>query len=488
MNRNWKRLSLKGLMMVLLFLICDQAVSAEKSTKEIKKYLQKQIRQDSFICVDKKEQSILNAEVLKADINFHLGGGSSSGITRAWFLKSKGLLRQFYSEDDLISSAEFLKAINSNFRLKTDEDEEAFCNLLHKINNNFRGKVFKEKNKLCFVSDEFFDDVSYYEVSIKKTGEITGIKNLKKKMELPENTKSYSLNYLEQNIAKLEDAKLMRKALKKGLPKLSFKLVRVNLKKLKNIKLYNAGFTVTYKDEYGSSSSITEFALLKNKNKYEIIENIDNLFEHKDFKRAVIASYSIQTKNKAKEFEKMLDSIEPADSFNKKHFKKGGVWCFIRNESFGDLTGFLVTVDATGKILNIEKSKKIDDAGIAEAESTAKNLPLDFEFTLVKPSSTEVTVKAGEEIPVEISFNADAVRAKNAYILTIVDGFQEGMLVDSNMQSPFTDKIPTDYLASKYGNLDYMINEYGKGVHIVDYVLVVGGEPFETIKIKVTIK
>ncbi len=490
MNSKCKSLGMKVFMIVVLFAVCGQAVFTDKSIEEAKNYLQKQVRQDSFICVDKNEQSILNAEVLKADINFHLGGGSSSGIMRAWFLKSNNHLKKFNTEDDLICSAEFLKAINSKFRLKTDKDEDAFCNLLSTINDRLtRGRVFKEKkNKVCFVIDEFFDDVTYYEVSIKKSGKIKGIKTIKKEMELPENTKRYTLNYSEQNTTDPKDAKLMHKALEKDMPELSFELVEIKIAKLKNPKLYNARFTVTYKDEYGSSSSITEFALLKNKNKYEIIESTDNLFENKNVKRAVIANYSIQTENKAKEFERMLDSIEPADSFNKKHFKKGDVWCFVRNESFGDLTGFLVTVDSKGKIINIEKSDKIDDAGIAEAESTAKNLPLDFEFALVKPSSTEVTVKAGEKIPVEISFNADAVRAEGAYILTIVDGFQEGMLVDSNMQSPFTDKIPTYYLASKYGNLDYMINEYGKGVHIVEYVLVVAGEPFETIKIKVTIK
>ncbi len=484
-----KKAQVRFFCLLFLFLISAQIVFAEISLDGAKKYLQGQIKGSYLVYVDTEDRQILNGQVLKARLDFDFGDGSSTGITGASFLKTNEGFKKFDIDSDLICSSEFLKALNPKFKLKTDKDIEAFCYLLYQITERSEEKVFKEKNKLCFVIDTFFDEVEYYEVTIKSTGKILGIKFIKKEMKLPSSTNEYNLDYIQTKDANKADAKKMEQYLKKIMPDMSFDVLELKLNKIKNsVKLYDVRFTVTVKDEYGSSSNITEFALIKYNNKYEIIDSTDNIFENQNIKREVISKYTIKTEKDAVVFEKFLDGIKAADKFKKKHFKEGSVWCFVREEKFGDLTGFLVTVDKTGKILNIEKSDEIDSDEIAQAEETAENMPLDYAFTLVHPASDEITAKRGEEVPVEISFNANAVNASGAYILIIVDGFEDGMLVDSNMQSPLKSEISIDYLASKYGNVEHIIEEYGKGVHIVEYVLVVDNEPFEIIKIKVTIK
>ncbi len=486
---SYGRIASRFFAVLFLVAISSQALFADRDIENAKKYLKNQIKETDSIFVSQNNQNIVNADIIKSRIDFDLGEGFSSGISSACFFKHKGDLKMFDIESDLICSPDFLKALNSKFKLKTDDDIENFRNLLNKIDGSLRGVVFQEKNNICFVIRKSFDDVSYYEVKTKSNGRIESIKYIEKKMDIPSDVKIFDLEWVNVKEANKNDKNKIAKLMKKTLPNCSFKLIKLKIPKLgKNIKVYDGKFIVRYAEAEFSYESTHEFTLVEKNNKYTIIDSKEKLLENEDFKRAIISSYSIMSKEQAMAFEKMLDEIKAGDSFQKKHFKKGNAWCFVRDESFGDLTGFLVIVDASGRIINIERSTEINASEIKQAELRASNLPPDFAFTLVKPSSTEVTAKAGKNIPVEISFNSDAVNAKSAYILTNIDGFQDGMLIDSNMKSPFKDEIPTDYLIKQYGNIESIIKKYGKGVHIIEYVLVVDQEPFETIRIKVTIK
>ncbi len=86
----------------------------------------------------------------------------------------------------------------------------------------------------------------------------------------------------------------------------------------------------------------------------------------------------------------------------------------------------------------------------------------DFAFRLVKPSSNEqIIMKMSDKLPVEITFNADAVNDIGAYIATFRDGNFARFSVATTMTSPFQTYIDASHFSA--------------GKHLVEYILLPSG-------------
>jgi hypothetical protein len=73
------------------------------------------------------------------------------------------------------------------------------------------------------------------------------------------------------------------------------------------------------------------------------------------------SSYKISSQEQATEFEKVLDKLFPVFyAGHKEIYQKDKQWFFIRDESFGEKEGVVVTVDDTGKIIDIEHKGGIE--------------------------------------------------------------------------------------------------------------------------------
>jgi len=72
-------------------------------------------------------------------------------------------------------------------------------------------------------------------------------------------------------------------------------------------------------------------------------------------------TYRITSIDQASDFEKVLDKLFPVffDS-NKEIYQKNNQWFFIRDKSFGEKEGVVVTVDNNGKIIEIENKGGIE--------------------------------------------------------------------------------------------------------------------------------
>ncbi len=73
------------------------------------------------------------------------------------------------------------------------------------------------------------------------------------------------------------------------------------------------------------------------------------------------SSYLISSIEQASDFEKVLDKLFPVffDS-SKEIFQKDNQWFFIRDKSFGEKEGVVITVDDNGKIIEIENKGGIE--------------------------------------------------------------------------------------------------------------------------------
>ncbi len=72
-------------------------------------------------------------------------------------------------------------------------------------------------------------------------------------------------------------------------------------------------------------------------------------------------TYRITSIDQASDFEKVLDKLFPVffDS-SKEIYQKDNQWFFIRDKSFGEKEGVVVTVDDKGKIIDIENKGGIE--------------------------------------------------------------------------------------------------------------------------------
>lgn len=123
-------------------------------------------------------------------------------------------------------------------------------------------------------------------------------------------------------------------------------------------QVFNAKFyTVTEKiqeSEYGSS--IATFIAFAQNNNYEVLMNKAMLTS------LVAPKFKIENEQNAALFQDALNALYPPGTFEKKHiqcYKKENSWCFVRDESFGDLKGFVVQLNTNNTIKKIEYLNKI---------------------------------------------------------------------------------------------------------------------------------
>jgi len=120
----------------------------------------------------------------------------------------------------------------------------------------------------------------------------------------------------------------------------------------------------------------------------------------------------------------------------------------------------MVKADDKGIIKYVDYST-ITDKKILRFKMNDTNFIVDYKFKLVSPTINKIILKKGEGLSVEISFDADMVNAKNAWILTRLDGYDMGMKVSTNMESPYNDGITGMALENQYHTVEYFLLESG---------------------------
>jgi hypothetical protein len=111
----------------------------------------------------------------------------------------------------------------------------------------------------------------------------------------------------------------------------------------------DAGFMFTDEMSYCSGSILD----IKDGAIFALDSRSDSMFV---FKSLVRKDFSLKTESDAKLFEGCLDRLFPMDEMKRKekeHLKKDNKWYFIRDTFFDSKSGYIVSVDPNGKILNI---------------------------------------------------------------------------------------------------------------------------------------
>ncbi len=469
-------------------LILTGSISAQKNIADAQNYLDQKLKKTSSLILSTKQQDIINADIAQAriDLNISVNNYDVMNIINLYFIIKNGKTYSFRELDNLITSREFLEAINPKFKLQTNEDAEKLRAVLGTLDKKIirRGKVFKKTGYWGFSWEDWFGEIKYYKVKVSPKGKIIKIQKAKEKIEITEIPVNRSLYYENENLS-LDGShkKLLDKGLKRVLRTYKFTVKPLEIENLSlNLDLLdvNLGILKLYDDGYAEGNN-QNFILINENQKFKTISNKEELLYDKSFQKAVAQKHKIRNQNEAEKFEGIINQlIQNAKPEYRKVYKKENIWYFIRDKFFDDLSGVLVLVNSKGEILHIEYFNKITDEAITKMKTHDPNFKLDYQFKLVEPATKKITASPNDRVRVNITFNENAVNANNCYIATYLNDEMMGFSTASSMESPFRDKIPVSEL-----------NQNGK--NSIKYALMPAGkrdvkDAIEVIEIEVEVK
>ena len=124
-----------------------------------------------------------------------------------------------------------------------------------------------------------------------------------------------------------------------------------DINKILDASFYNAEVTYLHL----GIELVSEMMIIKHNDVFAKFYGVNQLLT------LIKSSYKITSKDQASNFEKVLDKLfPPFFESNKEIYQKDNQWFFIRDISFGEKEGIVVTVDDNGKIIEVENKGGIE--------------------------------------------------------------------------------------------------------------------------------
>jgi len=462
--------------MLFAFLFVSGIGFAQKTTEQtkIENYLKSTIEYGNKLIVSNSSQNVLASDIFESKLTFNTGDKYNNvSIEERYFFKTGDKFTPFKYKSDILSSKELIESIKAkNFKLKTEEDGVAFQSILSLMDNERGLGFFIEENTWYFIRSEFFSEIKAYIVNTDSEGQISSVvykDELKK--ELPEkllrsgdilpNNNSEKAVVSEKDSIFMHDYLLKKANYKFEITPLNF----YSLNKISTILINKCSLVITQGENGMTSTSTSSFMLVSNDNEYIKQSSIDGLLEMPLFLKSLQKKYKIKTEDDARLFQYVLDDLSPVSKSDielKTFYKKDNMWVFVREKSFDDLKGYILLVNNKYKVSDIEYAT-ISEESFIKIKMKDPNYVVDYKFKLEEPATNSVTLKKGEGLSVKISFDADVVNAKGAWILTYFDGNEGGMYAGTSIDSPYTDGLTGPSLNySKYHTVEYYLMESGE--------------------------
>lgn len=454
-----------------------------QSNDEIMKYLENTVNHNYQYVDNGAFSQISNMELIEARIEVNFTNDEYGGkVIRNYLIKNGVELKKIPSPGVLIEMPEFYQSLQNNFVLKNPEDGLVLQTALNVISQEERNEgFFSIGNKWYFIRSAFFG--SYYIVETDNDGKITEIKHTKGiETDIPEEV------HYRSEVKSYPD--LVATEIDKNTKEQIAKFLKVNLaarfeteegvysligskseffNKISEAKLYGVKYIVEEQqgDQKYESTYYTNLITYKGK-----IASADKIWETALFLESTKKLFKLKTNNDATLFRDFLNEAE-GKTDDLRFFKKDDLWLFVRENNFNEEYGYIIKTDEAGNILRLMYSG-FTEADILRFRMQDPEFKVDFGFVLKNPTKTtfnynkEVLFNASAEggdyeyINVKIEFNAKAVNAIGAWILTRQNGENIGMLASTEMTSPFNDDIP--------------VSELEKGNHKVEYLLLRPGQ------------
>ncbi len=431
--------------------------------------------------VDSALTNISNAVIVNAGISLQIGSPWIIISQRYYFLVRGNDAFPFNTSDELFQSAEFLATIHPDFRLQTRDDAMKFLSFLYMVDQHyFHEGYFTDNQNWYFVRREFFDDLRGWKVATDAQGKIISMEYSDElDATLPDELMEAGnqIQYYEQPPTPGISEKTHQDMKDYAAGKMKYSLEERPIEPLIYQKVTTAAFSelsviLTEEVDGNTYNDISRLWMIEYEQRPEVYNYIDDVLVSDQFQQSINPRFSIKTREDALIFEAFLDAVTDFNSREKRTIQKENTWLFIRSQPFDDGRGFIVSTDENGTIQSIRYDDRIDPE--AEPEEPFDESIADWGFQLVEPQTNKVSLTEGASVYVQIGFTETPVNRMGAWILTRVNGENQGMLAGTEMYSPFTDEINSSYL--------------GTGTHTIEYMLLRPGMDIENPLAKVTME
>lgn len=465
---------MKNIYLAILFLLISFAAvsQANKETESINEYLKSTVKYSNKLIVNSSVQSVIKSNILEAGLSVNIGDKyNDAHILSSYFIDIDDKLVPFGSISEILSAPDFIEVLkNDKFKLKTEEDGIALQTLFCLIDNYDPLGFFKVDHTWYFIRDKFFNDITAYEIITDKKSNIISIEyHSDLRTNIPESflavNKKEKFGRIEDVVVKKDSISSHNYLLQNADYTFSSALAEIPIdtkESLTGVYYCELKSTQTYPEGDQCITSYS-FMLMSNNGDYEKFRDGKALTESDVFTENILKSIKINNEEDAKAFQDIVDIINPvSNSFRilKKFYLQDGIWFFLRETSFDDLYGYMVKTDESGAIKYVDYST-ITDEDILRFRMKDEGFMVDYKFNLISPATNKVTLKEGEGLCVEISFDADMVNAKGAWIMTRFDGRNQGMCVATTMESPFTDGMTGMSLENQSHTVEYFLLKNG---------------------------
>ena len=460
------------LSMAFSLVIASGFAQGDKELEPIKNYLESTIMCNNEVVVSSTTQNVTASDIIESSLRFNSGDeyGGYTIITSKHFLKSDGKFIPFDMADLLFSSEAFMESMKAkNFALNSKEDGLAFQSILKLIDDERGLGFFEEGGTWYFVRSTFFDDVSGYVVETNDENQVISIiyhDNLEQEqpetlLQVGEFTRFDSAG----GAISEQDSAFMHNYLVENIDYM-FEVTPLDLnsvKKISTLDICKCNLKITEVDEEeGYSSTMNNgFFLIDNKGEYIKQSSIDNLIGTQLSAESLQEKYQINGEEDALLFQNLLDDLAPVgqnDITLKKFYKRDNMWVYVRDEFFDDLQGYILLLDEDNRVAQI-LYETISEKTFLRVEMMDANFVGDYKFELVSPTTNKITVNRRDGVSVEISFDADMVNAKGAWITAFLDGHRIRTYAGTSLESPYRHVLRSEALENESHTLEYFLME-----------------------------
>lgn len=400
-------------------------------------------------------RAVSNARVIRGEVQYGSPAcdavSLSSGLL---FLVTNDGIHDFRTENQLIRSSAFVDSMREEFRLLGYEDALRFQDFLFLLDERWSGTCFFRKgNDWFFVRRKFFDDISAWKVSTDANGKILSIGyDDAMDVAIPEDAydDSSCSEYNEPEAWTIEDSTFqrIREVLKARFEfSESIRLIEsAELGMISDAQIQEIALTLSeeYEDEeYGllTESSHQVLTGFYRNGILSCFDSFDDLLVSPEFLASIRTDFRLDSPERAAIFEAMLDQTTSYFDPEKLHRFEDPVWCFVRDESFGNKQGYAVTVDVNGMIMEVAYR---DDLGLVIEEEEFDENTVDWGFVMTEPHGDRIEVVEGSTVPFTIEFNETAASRIGAWVMSRWDGTMVSMVAGTDIYSPFGGEIPSE--------------------------------------------
>ncbi len=354
--------------LVIIFIGIVGFSQSKNDSTDISKYLYNQLdyHQTRLSCY--ALDSISSIEFYSTKMNFPTGDGGY--IPTEYFLcKTGDSFKKVISSPELLCANEFIQSIKSNIIIKGINDALKFQEILDAVDirNNFNGdkEIFKIDDAWYFIRDKFFEDYEMFVVHVSTKGKIEAIEYKKEKdVIVPDSAVKSSSHkadwgYKIPSVSIKDSIYLHRFINENSHFHFEFTALQSRLiEKITSAKFYKAKIVFTDR----GFSNATVFKLMKYNDGIIHANSGKGLLKNILFLTSLQNVFMFNSEDDALTFEEALDVIDPISTFDvehKAHLFKDGKWCFIRGESFGEKSGYVIETDTNGKIVSLTYDNKL---------------------------------------------------------------------------------------------------------------------------------